>query len=206
MSWKYRNDQISDFVIGTTGAIGTGNGGIDLASANGGTRPPGGLWHTGNNPAMQAADGVNSTPVITEIYLAAVFIPFTILATGIAVFNGSDVTDNVKAALIDKNGNVIRASASTAGSGTDAYQLLAFATGPTGAAATTVVLPSDTYYIGTMYAGTTSRFNTHGVGAFPGGKATGATFATAFISTSLTGITIPTAFTAASLPPIASVY
>lgn len=196
MSWKYDSTEVDSLRL---------DRGYDLSTANGGRRPPGGLYHSGNNAAIQAADGVNSTPVITEIYVAAVIVPLTILATGIAIFNGSDVTNNEKAALFDCYGTLIRATATTAGSGTDAYQLIPFATGPTGAAATTVVLPSGTYYIGTMYDGTTSRFNTHGVGAFPGGKITGAVYATAFLTTSLS-ITPPTAFTAASLPPIASIY
>jgi hypothetical protein len=196
MSWKYRNDEF-DFNTAS---------GIDMALLAGGVRPSPRNIHTGGNPAQLAADGNNSTPVITEIYLAEIFVPFTVLATGIAVFNGSDATDSVKCALYDANGTLIRATADTQVSGTDAYQRHAFATGPTGAAATTVdLIGPGTYYIGCIYDGTTSRFNTHAVGNFGAGKLTGHVYATAFISTALSGLTMPTTFTTA-LGPIASLY
>ena len=200
MSWRYRSDEI-DFTLAD---------GIDLLKAKGGIRPPAAMFHTGGNPAIQAADGVNSTPVITEIYIAACLVPFTCLATGISVFNGSVVaTDKLRVLLYDAYGNILRSSA-VAGfqpTTTDAYENVAFALAADGTtAATTIVLPTGTYYLGTIYNGTTNRFNAHGVGAFPGGKITGAVFATAGVSALQTGVTLPTAFTAASLPPIASLY
>lgn len=179
-----------------------------MSTATGGTRPVRGLFHTGNSPACLAADGVDSTPVITEIYIAAVFLPFTILATGISVFNGSVVaTDKYRVLLYDATGAVLRSSAAAGfqPASVDAYEDVAFALGPTGAAATTVVLPSGVYYLGTIYNGTTNRFNAHGVGTHPAGKVTGATFATAGVSTEMT-VTLPTAFTAANKPPIAALY
>jgi hypothetical protein len=196
MAWKFNPAEIDTI---------TPARGLDMASAQTGARPSPRMFHTGNQGAQLAADGNNSTPVTTELYVAELFVPATCFATGIAVFNGSDVTDNVKVALYDSAGNLLRASASTAGSGVDSYQLVPFATGPTGAAATTVVLPGPaTYYVGTCYAGTTSRFNTFAVGSFGGGKITGLVFATNFASTALT-ITPPTTFTTA-LAPIASLY
>lgn len=198
MSWKFNPAEI-DAITPTRG--------LDMSSAQTGARPSPRTCNTGNQGAQLAADGNNSTPVSTELYVAELFVPATCLVTGIAVFNGSDVTDNVKVALYDVAGNLLRASASTAGSGADAYQLVPFATGPTGAAATTVVLPGPaTYYVGTCYAGSTSRFNTFAVGSFGGGKITGLVFATNFAAagTALT-ITPPTTFTTA-LAPIASLY
>jgi hypothetical protein len=195
MSWKYRDDEMSL----------TLSGGYDLAGAKGGVRPPASLCHTGGAPAQIAADGVNSTPVITEIYVATVVVPFTCLCTGIAIFNGSDVTDKVKVGLFDVAGTMLRASAAagTQCSGTDAYQAVPFALAGDGTtAATTIVLPSGTYFVGCIYNGTTSRFNAWGVGNFPTRRVTSAVFATAFATTSLT----PTAFTVTDLPPIASLY
>ena len=159
---------------------------------------------------MNTADGSNSTPVVTEIYLSAVFVPFTVLATGISVFNGSVVaTDKVRVILYNDKGNVVASSAAAGFQPTtaDVYENVAFALGSDGTTAvTTVVLPSGTYYLGTIYNGTTNRFNAHTVGCFPGGKVTGAVFGTAGVSALLTGVTMPTAFTAASLPPIVSLY
>jgi hypothetical protein len=200
MGWRYNADELSVPSI---------SGGIDFLTGKNGVRPLPALYHTGNSPAQIAADGVDSTPVITEIYVATVLVPFTCLATGIAVFNGSVVaTDKYKVALFDVNGTMIRTSAAAGfqPTVTDAYEQVPFALGPDGiTAATTVVLPSGTYYIGCIYNGTTNRFNAHGVGMHPTRRVTGAAFATAFNTTSLT-ITPPTTFTATDKPPIASLY
>lgn len=197
MSWKYRSDEV-DTTLAT---------GYDLL-ALGGIRPPAGMCHTGNSPAQIAADGVNSTPVVTEIYVAALVVRFTCLATGISVFNGSVVaTDKYKVALFDASGTLLRTSAAAGFQPTavDSYENVAFALNYAQATATTIVLPSGVYYVGCIYNGTTNRFNAHGVGAFPTRRVTGAVFATAFNTTSLT-ITPPTAFTVTDLPPIASLY
>lgn len=182
----------------------TRSGGLDVGA---GYRPSPRCWNTGGQGAQLAADGNNSTPVSTELYVAEIYVGATCLVTGIAVFNGSDVTDNVKVGLYDVNGNLLRATASTAGSGTDAYQRVPFATGPLGAAATTIVLPGPgTYFVATCYAAGTSRFNTFAVGNFGAGKLTALVFATNFAAagTALT-ITPPTTFTTA-LGPIAGLY
>lgn len=197
MSWKYRPDEPS-LTLGV---------GYDLAKI-GGIRPAAANYATGGAPAQLAADGVNATPVITEIYVATVVVPFTCLATGIAVFNGSDSTNKIKVALYDAAGSLVATSAAagTQLSGTDAYQAVPFALGSDGVTAgTTVVLPSGSYYIATIHDGTTTRFNAWGVGVFPTRRVTSAVFATAFNTTSLT-ITPPTTFTTTDLPPIASIY
>lgn len=205
--WRYDQGEVEAGSIGVAGAPGTGRGGYDLATGRGGRRPNGGVFHTGNSPAQLSTDGVNSTPVITEIYLAEVFVPFTTLVNGIWVFNGTVVaTDKVRVLLYDETGTVIASSAAAGFQPTtaDAYEHVAFALASNGTTAITdVVVPTGTYFIGTIYNGTTNRFNAHGVGAFRGGKDTGAVFATAGVSAKLTA-TMPTTFTAASLPPIAS--
>lgn len=179
--------------------------GLDMATAKGGIRPSPRNCHTGGHSAQLAADGNNSTPVITEIYVAEIFVPATCLVTGIALFNGSDATDSVKLALYDVSGTLLRATADTQMSGTDAYQRVPFATDGSNAAATTIELPGPaTYYVGAIFDGTTSRYNTHAVGNFGGGKLTGHVYATAFNTTAMT-ITPPTTFTTA-LAPIASLY
>jgi hypothetical protein len=195
MAWKYRDDEFTQ----------TLSGGIDFASVKGGVRPPASMCHTGGAPAQIAADGVNSTPVITEIYVATIVVPFTVLCTGAAMFNGSDATDSVKVGLFNQAGTLLRATADTQQSGTDAYQSIPWATDGANVAATTIVLPSGTYFLGAIFDGTTTRFNAWGVGAFPTRRVTSAVYATAFNTTSLT-ITPPTVFTVTDLPPIASLY
>lgn len=196
MAWKYRTDEVEFY---------TGRG-VDMSFA-GVARPSPRNFNTGNQGAQLAADGNNSTPVSTELYLAEMFVPVTVLSTGAAVFNGSDVTDNIKVGLYDASGTLLRATASTAGAGPDGYQRIPWATDGAGAAATTlVVVGPGTYYIGTCYASNTSRYNTFAVGNFGAGKITSLVFATNFAAagTALT-VTVPTTFTTA-LGPIAGLY
>lgn len=200
MAWKYRQDEIN---------APTASGGLDMATAQGTTgRPSARLCHTGGVGAIISTDGVNAAVgATTEMYVAELFVPATCLVTGIALFNGSNVTDDAKCGLYDKNGTLIRATAGTQQVNADTYQLIPFATGPLGAAATTVELPGPaTYYIGVCYDGTTSTLQTFGTGTFGAGKLTGLVYATNFAAagTALT-ITPPTTFTTL-LGPLASLY
>lgn len=200
MGHTYRQDEVVTY----TGA-GASTGGIQPTLF--GTLPSARTFATGGRGAMNTADGNNSTPVVTELYVAEVFVPVSSTITGIAVFNGSDCTDNLKAGLYDASGTLLRGTATTAGGTADTYQRIAFATDGAGAAATTISLVGPaTYYIATCYVGTTSRFNTFAVGNFGAGKITSLVYATNFAAagTALT-ITPPTTFTTA-LGPIASLY
>ncbi len=151
------------------------------------------LVNAGGTSAVLAADGNNSTPVNTEVYISEIFVPVNMNVTGVAVFNGSDVTDNIKVGLGSSAGAVLATSASTAGSGTDAYQLVPFT-------AQYAALGPRTYYILTMYAGNTSRYNTFAVGKHGVAKQTTQVFATGF-----TAFTPPTTFTT-NLGNIAGLY
>jgi hypothetical protein len=147
---------------------------------------------TGNNPAMVSTDGTDSTPVTTETYIAEVFVPCNMTITGIGFFNGSAVAGNIKGILYDSTGAVVGQTASTAASGTDAYQKIALsssyaAKGPA------------TYYVGLQCNNVAMRFKTHTLGTFGASKKTGETYGTA------TAITPPTTFTTA-LGPIANLY
>ena len=152
------------------------------------------LMHTGGIPAQTSADGTNATPVVTETYIAEVFIPANVTLTGIALFNGSAVSGSVVLGLANSSGLVVANSAlaGTVQSGTDAYQRIAFtsvyaAVGPA------------TYYVLAQFNNTGARFNAHAFGNFGASKKTGEVFGT------LTTITPPTTFTA-DLGPIASLY
>lgn len=171
------------------------------------------LFATGGQCATLAADFNDTTPgASTEIYVSELYIPVSVGLTGLAVFNGSNVTDNVKMALFDVNGQIVAGTVSTAGSVTDAYQRVPFANEFQTSTTVATAIPSGglvyvqpgTYFVATDYAGTTSRFQTFSVGNFGAGKLTGAVFATAFITTSLT-ITPPVTFTTI-LGPVVSVY
>lgn len=169
-------------------------------------RMSGRLFHTGGCPALDSAAGNNSTPVVTEIYLAELLVTVQCTPTGIAVFNGSDVTDSVKCALFDEGGTMIAATADTQCANADTYQRHPFTVGADGSTAFlygTTLLPGS-YYIGCIYDGTTSRYNTHAVGSFGAGKLTGHVYATAFVTTGKS-VTPPITFTTA-LGPIASLY
>jgi hypothetical protein len=141
------------------------------------------LVNAGGTSAVLAADGNNSTPVITEVYISEIFVFCNMLVMGVAVFNGSDVTGNIKVGLGSSAGAVLATSAATAGSGTDAYQLVPFT-------ATYNALGPARYYILTFYSSGTARYNTFAVGKHGVGVQTAQTFNTGF-----TAFTPPTTFT-----------
>lgn len=179
--------------------------GIDMATARGGVRPSPRLFSTGGVVPIASGDFADLTPVVTEIYVAELFVPCTVTCTGIAIFNGSNVTDSIKVGLFDANGTLLRATADTQQSGADAYQRIPWATNGANVAATLIdLIGPATYFIGCILDGTTSRLNSHVIGNFAQGKITGAVYSTAFNTTSLT-ITPPTTFTTI-LGPVASLY
>lgn len=172
-----------------TGAL-TPTGGV---AAAGGFATAARLLHTGGLPAQVSTDGTDATPVATEVYIGEVFVPANVTVTGVSVFQGSVSSGNLKVGLADSAGAVVATSASTAASGTDAYQRVAF----TG---TYAAKGPATYYVLLMFDNGTARYNAHTLGDFGAAKQTGQVFATGF-----TTITPPTTFTTA-LAPIASLY
>lgn len=144
-----------------------------------------------NQPAKVSTDGTDSTPVITETYIAQVDVPHACTVTGIAAFNGSVASGNVKYAIADSLGTVLGSTASTAMAGTDAYQRVALSA--------TLDLVGGTYFILQQIDNTTARVNSHTLGNGGASKKTGETYGT------FTAITPPTTFTA-NLGPIASLY
>ncbi len=172
-----------------TGAY-TPTGGI--AAAGGFTAYPR-LVHTGGAPPQVSTDGTDATPVATEVYIGEVFVPCNMTVTGVAVMNGSVASGNMKVGLANSAGAVVATSATTAMSGTDAYQRVAFTS-------TYAAKGPATYYVLQFLDNNTARINTHTFGNFGAAKQTGQTYATGF-----TTITPPTTFTTA-LAPIASLY
>lgn len=149
-------------------------------------------FHSGAVGVGAATHGTDTTPVVTETYICEVFIPINTPLTGIAILNGTAAAGNVTVALADSAGNIVARSASTAASGTAAYQQIAFsapfqAKGP------------GRYFVVLQCNNTGMRFRSHALGNFRAGKLTGQTYGT------LPNFTPPTGFTA-SLGPVADVY
>lgn len=161
----------------------TPTGGV--AAAGGFSASPRSLW-IGETAPMVAGDFNNSTPSTTETYVSEIFIPCNMTVTGVALFNGTDVTGNVTVGLATSAGAPIAAakSASTAGSGTDAIQLIPFAS-PYAA-----VGPA-TYFITVQYSSATARYNTHVLGKHAVLVQTAQTYGT------FSSFTVPTTFVTA---------
>lgn len=171
-------------------------------TSTGGNGPAGGFTSSprtfgtcGTNGAAVAATSAftNQTPVITEVYIAEVWVPANVTVTGIANLNGTVASGNLKVGLFNSAGALLATSASTASSGTTAYQLVPFT-------APLVVVGPATYYVGTFYDNTTVRGTTFTTGSCGAAKQTGQTYATGF-----TTITPPTTFTTL-LGPVANLY
>lgn len=176
----------------TTGAY-TPTGG--LAAAGGFTASPRNFGTCGTNGAAVGATSAftNQTPVITEVYIAEVFVPLNVTVTGVAALNGTVASGNLKVGLFNSSGTLLATSASTASSGTTAYQLVPFT-------APLAVVGPATYYVGTFYDNTTVRATALTTGSCGASKQTGQVYATGF-----TTITPPTTFTTA-LGPVANLY
>ena len=153
------------------------------------------LVHTGMQPPLVSTDGTNATPVITEVYISEIYIPANMTLTGLANFNGSVASGNIKVGLADSTGAIVATSASTAMSGTDGYQRVAFTS-------TYAAKGPATYYALLFVDNTTARVNCHTLGNFGAGKQTGQTYATGFTTIAAS---IPTTFTTA-LGPMMSAY
>lgn len=148
--------------------------------------------HTGNTPVKASTDGTDKTPVITETYIVELAVPAGgARVTGFANFNGSVASGNLKAILYNKDGTVIASSASTAMSGTDAFQRIPF---------TAVLnLRPGRYFVGLQIDNTTARVNMHPIGNFAAFKKTGEVYGTP------TAITPVATFTA-DIGPMGGLY
>lgn len=152
------------------------------------------LCHTGGIPGHPATGAFTAqTPVITEFYMAEIFIPANCTVTGVAVYNSATISGNLKVGLFAPGGGLLATSASTAMAGTNVFQRVPF----TG---TYAALGPATYFVAVFYDNTTVRPWTHTVGSFGASRRTGQDYATGFT----TGA-VPTTFTTA-LGPVASLY
>jgi hypothetical protein len=152
------------------------------------------LVMTGNWKPLAITDGTEVTCVATTTYVAEVFVPSNMTVTGVALVNATAVAGNVQVGLADSTGAPITAalSASTAASGTAAYQRVPFAT------AYAAKGPA-TYYVQLQCNNTGYKFRAHTVGDFGTQSQTSGTYGT-FASFTPAGT-----FTTA-VGPVASFY
>jgi hypothetical protein len=150
------------------------------------------VFNSGDAPPPTTTSGTDTTPSVTETYVSRVFIPANATITGAALLNGSAVAGSVTAILYNSAGVPVAQSASTAQSGTAAYQDFAFA-------APFKAVGPGLYFLGFQFNNTSARFRTHILGRFTAFKKTGETYGTA------TAVTSPNSFTTA-VGPIASTY
>jgi hypothetical protein len=149
------------------------------------------VFHSGRAAPLTTTAGTDTTPSVTETYIAEVYVDHNTTLTGASLLNGSAVAGNITAILYDANGVPMGQSASTAQSGTAAYQNFAFSS-------TIEIVGPARYFVGFQFNNTSARFRSHIVGNFIAGKKTGETYGTA------TAITI-SSFTT-NLGPIADLY
>lgn len=155
------------------------------------------LVHSGGVPAILTTSGTNSaTNTGGTVYFTECFVPCNMSVTGIAIFNGTAVAGNGKVILYNSSGVKIAISASTAMSGTTAYQLIPLTGGPI------AVVGPATYFIGATYDTSTHDLRGHVLGTFATGTLASTTYAT---DSTLTPIVPTTTFTA-DIGPIASLY
>jgi hypothetical protein len=149
-------------------------------------------YHTGGVGANSTTMGTDSTPVVTETYIAEILIPENVTLTGISLLNGSAVAGNVFVGLANSAGVNVAVGTSTAQAGTAAFQQFAFT-------ATYATPGPGKYYVTVQFNNVAARYRSHVVGNFGASKKTGETFGT------FTTITAPTTFTT-GLGPVADVY
>ena len=140
--------------------------------------------------------GTNTSAVANTLYLAEVFIPRNFTCTGIGVLNGSQATNGVAiVSLYNTSGTKVANSASTATSGTNAFQQIAFT-------ATYAALGPARYWIGVQMQNVSDTLRTIAA----------STFVDCFTDSQVQGsfvspatATVPTSFSA-NKGPIAYVY
>jgi len=163
-------------------------------------KPSGGIWKT-----TAATAGTDKACTNGTCYLGRFYLPAPALATGAQYLVGSvGGTNNVILSLYDETGRLLRATASTLIGTAANVQQIAFATGPTGAAATTIQLEPGYYWIGLTANGTTAKFRTVPDHAGVGDNILGGTVSQTFGTVTAT-VTVPATLTA-DTAPVASLY
>lgn len=149
-------------------------------------------WATLQGLPHSLTAGTDTTPVVTETYIAELWIGNNQTITGLGILNGSAVAGNVHVGLFNSAGVLLAESASTAQAGIATLQKIPFT------AAYTAAGPAM-YYVGVQFNNVAARYRSHALGLGGASKKTGETYGT------FTTITPPATFTA-DLGPIAGTY
>lgn len=128
------------------------------------------------------ASGTNTTPVVGTLYLVEIFLPETVLLTGVAVLNGSQVLGGCRVAIFNASGSKIGESGSVTIAGANAYQEIPFIS-------VRAVL-AGRYFIGVQFSNTGTRFR-----SIPAGSVRPATTSIAGTYGTINSFTPPTTFT-----------
>lgn len=156
------------------------------------------IFFTGQRPPVSSTDGTDTTPDVTWLYVAELFLPMNCVSSGIQFLMGSAVGNSVKCAVYNSAGTRLRQTLGTSVAAATPNTLHQI---PWGSGVKIELSGPQVYYLGIMFNGTTARFRTHTFGGFGAGVVTGQVYAN---DPSLT-IVPPTTFTA-SQGPIASLY
>lgn len=176
---------------------------VTTLSASGVITPTGGVaasggfavstvFHSGDAAPSTTTTGTDTTPAVTETYIAEVFVPANCTLTGISLLNGSAVAGNIKLALANSAGAILAQTASTASAGTAGYQKVPFT-------APLAVIGPAKYFILLQNDNVANRYRSHILGNFGASKKTGEVYGT------FTAVTPPATFTT-NLGPIADTY
>jgi hypothetical protein len=151
---------------------------------------------TGSNMVETATEGTDTTPVVTETYIAELPVEQPCLALGFALLNGSAVAGNVVAILYSGDGRVIANTllAGTVQAGIAAFQRIPFLK--------PIRLVPGTYYAGVQFNNVAARFRAWPFGNFGQQKKTGEVFG---VPTSIVALPPPTTFTT-NVGPIGGLY
>jgi len=161
-------------IVGGSGALTAGAGGLAIPSTST-------VFHSGGVAPTTTTTGTELVAVTTESYVVEMLIPYNCTITGIAVLNATAVAGNIQISLADSTGAIITAAqtASTAASGTAAYQQVPFAVA--------YAAKAGKYFVVLQANNTGYKVRTHVLGNFTAGKLTGGTYGTFTTVASLLG-------------------
>jgi len=151
------------------------------------------VFHTGQTSVLAATSGTDATAVNTQTIICELFVPVNTTITGISWMGLTTSTGNVQFSLAFSTGVPIPAAqtASTATTGTAAYQKAAFVT--------PFVAKGPHKYFLLMQNSGSNHYRALNVGNFGAAVKTGETYGT------FTTVTPPTTFTA-DVCPVADTY
>ena len=158
------------------------------------TNSPRALGTCGGIATVATSGTDTANAAATDTYVAEIDIPYNVITTGVAIFNGGTQNGNDNIWLTDGLGHQLLATAATAASGASSYQRIPWTAGAT------AIQGPGTYYLLFQNSGTSNDWRTWAVGNCGTALLTGGTNGTFPTFTAP-----PTTFTTVQ-GPIASLY